>query len=66
MVLELMMCSQCGAEFGEDLFSGNPTDTFVCPLCGTVALDTTPVEDRVIHLHAFVAPPLRVDESLAA
>jgi hypothetical protein len=66
MALELMMCSECGAEFDEDLFAGDPTASFICPLCGTLALDARPLEDRVLHLHAFAAPPPRLDERLVA
>lgn len=59
MVLELMTCRECGAELGADLFSEDPVETMVCPLCGTVALYATPVEDRALHIHAPAdhAPP---------
>ena len=52
MVLEHMVCSDCGAEFDADLFSEDPAETFVCPLCGAVTLDADPVEDRILHIHA--------------
>jgi hypothetical protein len=51
MILEHMVCSDCGAAFDDDLFAADPSETFVCPLCGTVALDAEPVEDRVLHIH---------------
>jgi hypothetical protein len=59
MVLELMTCRECGAEFGADLFSEDPSESIVCPLCGTIVLDTVPVEDRALHIHALAgqAPP---------
>ena len=56
MVLEHMVCSECGAVFDGDLFSEDPAETFVCPLCGTVTLDADPVEDRILHIHAAAAP----------
>ena len=36
LMLEHMVCNECGAEFDGDLFSEDPSETFVCPLCGTV------------------------------
>jgi transcription initiation factor TFIIIB Brf1 subunit/transcription initiation factor TFIIB len=66
MVLELMVCRECGARFGDDLFAEDPSETIVCPLCGTVALDAVPVEDRILHLHAFAAPALQDDVKLSA
>jgi len=59
MVLELMTCRECGAELGADLFSEDPSESIVCPLCGTIVLDATPVEDRALHIHALTgqAPP---------
>ena len=56
MVLEHMVCSECGAAFDGDLFSEDPAETFVCPLCGTVTLDAEPVEDRILHIHGATAP----------
>ena len=56
MMLEHMVCSECGAVFDEDLFAADPSEMFVCPLCGTVTLDAEPVEDRVLHLHCAVRP----------
>jgi len=50
-MLEHMVCSECGGVFDEDLFAGDPSETFICPLCGTLALDAEPVEDRVLHIH---------------
>ena len=50
-MLEHMVCRDCGAVFNEDLFSEDPSETFICPLCGTVALDSAPVEDRALHIH---------------
>ncbi len=69
MVLELMICPECGEEFGEDLFAEDPSETIICPMCGTVALDAVPVEDRILHIHAFAAPPSPAwpdDERLSA
>ena len=66
MVLELMICSECGAEFGDDLFSEDPGETIVCPLCGTVALDAVPVEDRILHIHAVAHPAPPEEERLSA
>jgi hypothetical protein len=51
MMLEHMVCSECGEVFDDDLFAENPSDKFVCPMCGTVTLDAEPVEDRVLHVH---------------
>ena len=50
-MLEHMVCSECGAVFDEELFAEDPSEKFVCPLCGTVELDAEPVEDRVLHIH---------------
>jgi len=50
-MLEHMVCSECGGVFDEDLFAGDPSETFICPLCGTLALDAEPVEDLVLHIH---------------
>ena len=50
-MLEHMVCRECGEVFDEDLFAEDPSETIVCPLCGTVALDAEPVEDRVLHIH---------------
>jgi hypothetical protein len=66
MVLELMVCRECGARFDDDLFAEDPSETIVCPLCGTVVLDAVPVEDRILHLHALVTPALQADERLSA
>lgn len=55
MMLEHMVCSECGAVFDDDLFADDPSETIVCPLCGTVALDAEPVEDRVLHIHVAAA-----------
>jgi hypothetical protein len=66
MVLELMTCPECGAEFGDDLFAEDPVETFVCPLCGTVALEAVPVEDRILHIHAFARPAPPEEERLSA
>jgi hypothetical protein len=58
MVLERMVCRECGAEFGADLFSEDPAETMVCPLCGTIILDAIPVEDALLHVHGpGQAPP---------
>jgi hypothetical protein len=53
MVLELLTCKECGAEFGADIFSEDPSESIVCPLCGTIVLDAVPVEDRALHIHAL-------------
>jgi rubredoxin len=58
-MLEHMVCSECGGVFDEDLFAEDPSETIVCPLCGTVALDAEPVEDRVLHIHMVAAVPAR-------
>ncbi len=50
-MLEHMVCRECGEVFNEDLFAEDPSETIVCPMCGTVALDAEPVEDRVLHIH---------------
>jgi len=50
-MLEHMVCSECGEVFAEDLFAEDPSETIVCPLCGTVALDAQPVEDCILHIH---------------
>jgi len=51
MMLERMVCRECGAEFDDDLFGEDPAETIVCPQCGTVVLDAVPVEDRMLHIH---------------
>jgi hypothetical protein len=56
MVLEHMLCRECGAVFDGDLFAEDPSETFVCPLCGTVTLDAEPVEDRILHIHVAATP----------
>ena len=50
-MLEHMVCRECGEVFDEDLFAGDPSETIVCPICGTVALDAQPVEDCILHIH---------------
>jgi rubredoxin len=50
-MLEHMVCSECGEVFDEDLFAEDPSETIVCPLCGTVALGAQPVEDCILHIH---------------
>jgi len=50
-MLEHMVCSECGEVFDEDLFAEDPSETIVCPICGTVALDAQPVEDCILHIH---------------
>ena len=50
-MLEHMVCRECGEVFDEDLFAEDPSETIVCPLCGTVALDAQPVEDCILHIH---------------
>jgi hypothetical protein len=50
-MLEHMVCSECGEVFDEDLFAEDPSETIVCPLCGTIALDAQPVEDCILHIH---------------
>jgi len=56
-MLEHMVCRDCGAVFDEDLFSEDPSETIVFQLCGTVALDAQPVEDRVLHIHMATTAP---------
>jgi len=56
-MLEHLDCRECGAVFDEDLFSEDPSETIVCPLCGTVVLDAEPMEDRVLHIHVAAAAP---------
>ena len=58
-MLEHMVCRDCGAVFNEDLFSEDPSETIVCPLCGTVALDAEPVEDRLLHIHMAASAPAK-------
>ena len=55
-MLEHMVCSECGEVLDEDLFAEDPSETIVCPLCGMVALDAEPVEDRVLHIHCRLPP----------
>jgi NAD-dependent SIR2 family protein deacetylase len=50
-MLEHMVCSECGEVFDEDRFAEDPSETIVCPICGTVALDAQPVEDCILHIH---------------
>jgi len=50
-MLEHMVCRECGEVFDEDLFAEDPSETIVCPICGTVALDAQPVEDCILHIH---------------
>ncbi len=67
MVLEHMVCIECGAVFDGDLFAEDPSETFVCPMCGTVTLEAEPVEDLVLHIHpALAAPDLPVAPRLSA
>ena len=49
-MLEHMVCGECGEVFDEDLFAEDPSETSICPLCGTLALDAEPIEDRVPHI----------------
>ena len=60
-MLEHMVCSECGEVFDEELFAEDPSETFVCPLCGTVRLDAEPMEDRVLHLHCRLPAPASVE-----
>ena len=66
MVLERMTCKECGAEFGADLFSEDPAETIICPLCGTTMLDAIPVEDAALHIHALVDQAPHDQERLTA
>lgn len=59
MMLERLICSECGAQFDDDLFGADPSATMVCPVCGTVALEAEPMEDRVLHIHAATLPHRR-------
>jgi hypothetical protein len=61
MMLEHMVCSECGEVFDEDLFAEDPSETIVCPLCGTVVLDAKPAEDRVLHIHMAAAAPAALE-----
>jgi hypothetical protein len=55
VILEHMVCRDCGEVFDEDLFAEDSGETIVCLLCGTVALDAEPVNDRVLHIHMAAA-----------
>lgn len=65
MMLEHMVCSECGAVFDDDLFADDPSETIVCPLCGTVTLDAEPVEDRGLHIHVAATAPASPGDSAA-
>jgi len=54
---------RCFEYSAEDLFAADPSETIVCPLCGTVALDAGPVEDRVLRIHCRmpVAAPVEAE-----
>jgi transcription initiation factor TFIIIB Brf1 subunit/transcription initiation factor TFIIB len=59
-MLEHMVCRECGAVFNEDLFSEDPSETIVCPLCGTVALDAEPIDDHALQIHVAAAAPAQL------
>ena len=35
---EHLICIDCGEHFDSDLFTEDPSETFVCPMCGTLVL----------------------------
>ena len=37
-----LICSECGERFESDLFTEDPSETFVCPMCGTLVLVVAP------------------------
>jgi DNA-directed RNA polymerase subunit RPC12/RpoP len=38
MEREHLVCADCGEHYESDLFTEDPGETFVCPLCGTLIL----------------------------
>jgi DNA-directed RNA polymerase subunit RPC12/RpoP len=37
-----LICSECGERYESDLFNEDPSETFVCPMCGTLILAIEP------------------------
>jgi DNA-directed RNA polymerase subunit RPC12/RpoP len=42
MSRENLICSECGERYESDLFTEDPSETFVCPMCGTLILTVEP------------------------
>lgn len=42
MSREHLICSECGERYESDLFTEDPSETFVCPMCGTLILAVEP------------------------
>ena len=42
MSRENLICSECGERYESDLFTEDPSETFVCPMCGTLILQIEP------------------------
>ncbi len=60
MSRENLICIECGERYESDLFTEDPSETFVCPMCGTLILSVEPAliataaapRDVVTHSHA--------------
>lgn len=42
MSRENLICFECGERYESDLFTEDPSESFVCPLCGTLILAVEP------------------------
>jgi hypothetical protein len=42
MSRESLICIECGERYESDLFTEDPSETFVCPMCGTLILTAEP------------------------
>lgn len=37
-----LICNECDMRYESDLFTEDPSETFVCPMCGTLVLVPAP------------------------
>ncbi len=54
---ENLICIECGERYESDLFTEDPSETFVCPMCGTLILAVDPDAvaagaQAITHVHA--------------
>lgn len=49
-----LICSECGERYESDLFTEDPSETFVCPMCGTLILAVQP--DIIVAAVQHAAP----------
>ncbi len=52
-----LICSECGERYESGLFTEDPSETFVCPMCGTVILSVETATVATISPRVVVAHP---------